>query len=75
MLTYRTQNKLAVFIKSIAEAEKRSELIRQVLAENPLFEPHTTFRRLDNNRDTFIKKEEIEDFLNDNKVYFTSREI
>lgn len=32
-LSYRTQNRLASLIQAIAEAEKKTEVVRQVLAE------------------------------------------
>ena len=75
MLSYRTQLKLAHFIKALAEAEKHSEIVRQVIAEQLLFEPYTAFRRLDTDRNSFITTKEISDFLYDNSIYANTAEL
>lgn len=41
------EKRLSNFIASFLEVEKRSEIVRKILAEQKLFEPYTAFRRLD----------------------------
>ncbi|KRW99206.1 hypothetical protein PPERSA_07449 [Pseudocohnilembus persalinus] len=73
-LSYRTQQRLASLIQAIAEGEKKLEVVRQVLAEQRLFEPHTAFRRLDVTRDGYVSQSELVDFLNTNRIVSTNRE-
>jgi hypothetical protein len=40
-LSQRTQERLAKLISVIAECEKKTEMVRQVLAEQKMFEPYT----------------------------------
>lgn len=39
MLQHRTLNRLASLIQAVAEGEQKTEVIRQVLAEQRYFEP------------------------------------
>jgi Ca2+-binding EF-hand superfamily protein len=73
-LSSRTQLRLAQVIAQIAEGEKRTEMVRQVLAEQKLFEPYTTFKRLDQSRTGEITVTDIIDFLRDNKLAVTAKE-
>lgn len=72
-LTPKTQGRLANLIITIAEGEKKTEMVRQVLAEQKMFEPYTAFRRLDQLRTGDLTVSDIIDFLADNKVYPTKQ--
>lgn len=70
-LSQRTQGRLANLIITIAEGEKKTEMVRQVLAEQKMFEPYTAFRRLDQLRTGELTVTDLNDFLADNKIYPT----
>ena len=74
MLSYRTQNRLASLIQNVAEGEKKTEVVRQVLAEQSLFEPYTAFRRIDQLRNGYLSTSDLVDFLADSNVAITIRE-
>ena len=73
-LSARTQVRLAQVIAQIAEGEKRTEMVRQVLAEQKLFEPYTTFKRLDQSRTGEITITDIIDFARDNRIPVSAKE-
>lgn len=73
-LSARTQTRLAHVIAAIAEGEKRTEMVRQVLAEQKMFEPYTTFRRLDQLRTGELTSADLVDFLADNKITVSNPE-
>ncbi len=47
MLSYETKLKLAEFLSVFAEQEQQIETVRQLLCEQPTFEPYAAFRRID----------------------------
>ena len=74
MLSISTQRKLASTIQAIAEAERQSEVARQILAEQPLFEPYTAYKRLDQSRAGELNYSDVIEFLNDNNIGYSRDE-
>jgi len=68
MIGLQTELKLAHLLKAIADGEKDIEVIRQVLAEQPDFEPYTAFKRIDRDANSSLSLFEIHDFLRDNDL-------
>lgn len=75
MIGLQTEHKLAQLLKSIADGEKEIEVTRQVLAEQPDFEPYTAFKRIDRDANSSISTWEIIDFLRDNELVVLERDI
>jgi len=75
MIGLQTEHKLAQLLKSIADGEKEIEVTRQVLAEQPDFEPYTAFKRIDRDSNSSLSTWEIIDFLRDNELVDLERDI
>jgi len=75
MIGLQTEHKLAQLLKSIADGEKEIEVTRQVLAEQPDFEPYTAFKRIDRDANSSISVWEVIDFLRDNELVVLERDI
>jgi len=75
MIGLQTEHKLAQLLKSIADGEKEIEVTRQVLAEQPDFEPYTAFKRIDRDANSSVSTWEIIDFLRDNELVVLERDI
>ncbi len=63
MLSLETKTRLSVLIKAIAESEKKIEIVRHVLAEQPMFEPYAAFQRIDRLGRKCISSSDIVSFL------------
>ncbi|OMJ95043.1 hypothetical protein SteCoe_1748 [Stentor coeruleus] len=74
-LTIETEKRLADIIASIAEGEKEIEISRMNLTENRDFEPFSAFKFLDRLGIGFISYMDLQDFLNRNRIPFTSQEL
>lgn len=74
MLSFRTQGRLANLLSALAQGEKSTEVVREVLAEQRLFETYTAFRRIDVERKGYISASDIIDFLAENNVVASTRE-
>eukprot|EP00825_Cyclidium_porcatum_P001988 TRINITY_DN10918_c0_g3_i4.p1 TRINITY_DN10918_c0_g3~~TRINITY_DN10918_c0_g3_i4.p1 ORF type:complete len:523 (-),score=85.81 TRINITY_DN10918_c0_g3_i4:468-1991(-) len=75
MLSHGTKKKLAQYIQSICEAEKRIEIVRQVLCEQKQFELSSAFKRIDQNRDDFISTTELIDYFDGSNLNYTTSEV
>ena len=74
MLSYDTRSILRDFFLEVAVHERQIEVLRQILAELPEFEPYAAFRRLDRLRKGFITANEIREFLAKNRIQHTEEE-
>ncbi|KAL4487559.1 hypothetical protein ABPG72_017348 [Tetrahymena utriculariae] len=74
MLQYRTLNRLSNLIQAVAEGEQKTEVIRQVLAEQRHFEPQSAFRRLDQTKTGQLSATDLIDFLEQNKILISHKE-
>ncbi|OMJ72439.1 hypothetical protein SteCoe_29118 [Stentor coeruleus] len=74
-LSIETEKKLADVIASIAEGEKEVELSRISLCENRDFEPYSTFKSLDRLSLGFISYLDLQEFLDRNRITYTSQEV
>ena len=63
MLSIETEARIADFIKIAARYENHIEIVRQVLAEQPRFEPYALFRRLDYNKNGYLTLNDFYQFL------------
>lgn len=75
MIGLQTELKLAHLVKTIADCEKQVEVVRQVLAEQRDFEPYTAFKRIDNLGLGYIRVQDLHDFLRDNGISATERDV
>ena len=75
MLGLQTELKLAHLLKTIADAEKQVEIVRQVLAEQLDFEPYTAFKRIDTLGLGYLRVADLHDFLRDNNIVATERNV
>lgn len=74
MVSGITEDLLVSLFLSIAETEKQSEAIRQVLVEQPSFDLHSVFDFLDRKRNLYITFSDIVLFLRDEGVRFDDQE-
>lgn len=58
-----SKQKLIRFFEGIASAERKIEMLKQVMAEIPEFTPATIFYRLDSERKSHLGIRDIRDFL------------
>ncbi len=63
MLSSETESKLSKLFMVLAEGENNSEIIRQVISEQPNFEPFLLFKILDRDNKNFIDEYDIVDYL------------
>lgn len=75
MAGVQTERKLAELLKTIADFEKEVEIVRQVLAEQSDFEPFTAFKRIDSLELGYIRVCDLHQFLKDNGIYPTEKDI
>jgi Ca2+-binding EF-hand superfamily protein len=75
MIGLQTEHKLAQLLKSIAEGEKEIEVVRQVLAEQPDFEPYTAFKRIDRLGFGSHSQSSSLNFLRDNEIYALDKDL
>jgi len=75
MIGLQTELKLAQLLKNIADGEKEIEVVRQVLAEQPDFEPYTAFKRIDRDGSGYISTWELHNFLRDNDLHVLEKDI
>ena len=61
-----TESLLARLLIGTGELEKQVEVVRQVLAEQPLFEPYAVFQRLDRSSKGYITPTDIANFVRSN---------
>ncbi|EGR31118.1 hypothetical protein IMG5_117610 [Ichthyophthirius multifiliis] len=73
-MSLRIQLRLASVLQSLAEGEQKTEVIRQVLAEQSSFEPYAAFCRLDLGKKGFILASDIQEFFQDNNLYVSHKE-
>jgi Ca2+-binding EF-hand superfamily protein len=67
MLSYNSRHLLKELLIQIGQQERQLEVVRQILCEQPEFEPYTAFRRIDRLRKGFITSTDIFDFLLSNE--------
>ena len=67
MLSLETERRLAKLLMGTAELEKQVEVVRQVLAEQALFEPYAVFQRLDRQSKGYLSPKDLMNFLRSNK--------
>lgn len=65
---------LTELIIEICECERRTELVRIVLASLNEFEPYAAFKRIDVSRCGEISFQDIIEFMEDNNCHLTSLE-
>ena len=75
MISYETKKKLADFLLASSDGERQIEIVRQILAEQKDFEPYAAFRRLDRLRKAALSSADLVNFLADNSVYYTERQL
>jgi len=63
MLSSETELKISKLFMILAEGENNSEIIRQVISEQPNFEPYLLFKKLDKSQKNFIDEYDIVDYL------------
>ena len=63
MLSSETESKIAKLFMILAEGENNSEIIRQVISEQPNFEPYLLFKKMDKNQKNYIDEYDIVDYL------------
>ena len=74
MLSALTESKLARFFVEVAQSERSIEIQRQVVCENPDFEPTTAFSRIDRYGMGSISSLDVTNFLADNGLYVSERQ-
>lgn len=74
MLSYHSRQLLKELLTRIGQQEKQLEVVRQVLCEQPEFEPYAGFRRLDRSRKGYINHIDIHEFLLSNNFKFSEEE-
>lgn len=63
MLALETEHELAQLIMAICREEKAQEVLRQVLAEQTLYEPYAAFQRLDRDSHGYLSSRDLHRFL------------
>ena len=63
MSSLKTELRLAILFKTIIDGEKQLEAYRQVLAEQPNFDPNFIFNHLDKTSHGFLSMSSISQFL------------
>jgi Ca2+-binding EF-hand superfamily protein len=63
MLSFETQMQLVKVMLTIARGENSLEVFRQILAEQTLFSPYTSFLRIDRKNKGYLDKEDLVNFL------------
>jgi len=74
MLSHHSRELLKELLTQIGLQEKQLEVVRQVLCEQPEFEPYAAYRRIDRTRKGFITSTDIHEFLFSNDFHFTEEE-
>ncbi len=62
-MSLETELELAKVVMTIAAEERGREVARQVLAEQPTFEPFAAFQRLDRNNQGYLTSIDIRAFV------------
>ena len=75
ILSLETENSLCNLLLLAGEGELLIEINRKMLAEQPDFEPYSTFRKLDLRNQGCIGVYEVQDFLTKNNEYVKENEI
>ena len=73
--SHNTKKKLIEFITKTAELERKLEILKEMLAEEPQFTPASLFYRLDSARKKFISEKDIQDFLIDSNIAYRGSEL
>ncbi len=68
-VSQETAVQLARLILAIAQEEKAVEVTRQVLAEQPQFEPYAAFQLLDTQLHGYISSEDVYQFVRYHRSY------
>ena len=71
----QNRNCLADLLLAIGESERHVELLRQILGEQPDFEPYAAFTRIDENRKGRIDEVDLLYFLDGNGVQVLQSDI
>ena len=71
MLSTQVRQRLKTLLVEISKSEKQIEVLREVLGEQPDFEPYASFRRIDRNRKGHITANDITLFLCELEHNFT----
>jgi Ca2+-binding EF-hand superfamily protein len=66
MFSFNSAQRLRDTLSEIGKQEKQLEVLRQILCEQPEFEPYAAFRRIDRMRRGFITNIDIMEFLAQN---------
>ncbi len=75
MISQETNQLFIQIFVTILQHENSLEIIRQVLAENPNFEPFAAFKRFDNDNKNYVDENNIIDFLNKYQKRCTNTQI
>jgi len=71
MLSTETEAKIAKLFMVLAEGENNSEIIRQVISEQPNFDPYLLFKKIDKGQKNFIDEYDFVDYLKEHSVNCT----
>jgi len=63
MVSIETEARIVRLIMEIAKEERGIEVVRQVLAEQPLFEPYAAFQRIDRHYRGYLTSGDLRHFL------------
>ena len=74
MQSVETEARLARLIITISEMERQIEINRQIVAEQPLFEPYAAFQRIDREGKDYITPTDLNKFMLDNRVNAMEKE-
>jgi Ca2+-binding EF-hand superfamily protein len=75
MISHETNQLFIQIFVTVLQHENSLEIIRQVLTENPNFEPFTVFKRFDKNNQNYVDENNIIDFLNKYQKRCTQSQI
>ena len=73
MLSYETKKQLSSLLLSLSEGERQLEIVRQILCEQPDFEPYAAFCRIDRLHQGYLTAVDIKNFLADNAIYHSEK--
>jgi Ca2+-binding EF-hand superfamily protein len=74
MISIETERSLANLFMIISESEKQCEIVRQVLADQPEFEPVSVFQCLDSLNEGYITSSDLLQFMRRNRIIVDENE-
>lgn len=75
MLKKNIIKKILNFLTNLARTEKKIDLFREKLCQLEVFEPYSSFKRIDKENKNFINFSDIRIFLKENSIYFDEETI